>query len=804
MPRALLARSGLLVAAVANLILAAMCVLSNGGQTQTVSIDVRGDSFQILVDGFRAVPHPGRGPEDFTSLDMPETGTITLSVAPPVPSQPHAQGIDSVKVRDTQGTVLFRDDFDSLDLDKWHIATGDFKIEDGVLVGRAQGFLNTLALKGEGWRDYVLDVSFRNGGETQLAVRRSGEGGLFYHLWLVRDFPNEAFSYQEDGAWTGQQFGAIINSGKRGSVSATVAMVVGSYPLPLLAVAAGGLVAAALAVLEHIGSRPFLGLARNVQDRALRPFIRSAAWPAAVLALAVAAFGITAHIMWHYYERVPHLPDEASYIFQAKLFAAGRLSTAIPSVPEAFHIWEPVSWFYERDGRWSTVYLPGHPLILAPGAALGVMWLVPSLLGAASVVLMALVGRKLYDPVTGLLAAVLLAGSPFFLMQSGNFMSHITWLFFLLMSMFLMLQRDRTLLFGVLAGLFYGLALGTRALEAIMIIPPFAIALAWPLLREETRPEALRRCLGFLAGGAVPVVLVLSYNAILTGDPLTSPYQGPSAVREILGFSSGHSLSLGLRNMQALVMSLALILNGWPAIVGLSLVLLPFLLGTRNAWDYFCLVCILLLTSVYLFYRYAAGDGALYEGPRYWFQAIPFLMLLSARGVVLAAGLMGVLAGRLRASLTGDARPARWAGAAVVTPVLLFLIVDGTGGWLFGWNKDWLEVHVPQVQNEISAVRDLYGFDNRLLELEAEMDLENALVLVRPCGFFEDNLGCYDTVFNDNTLDFDGDVVWARYVPELNESLIAAYPGRDVYVATWHPVAIVPYEPEPPLGAETP
>jgi Dolichyl-phosphate-mannose-protein mannosyltransferase len=613
-----------------------------------------------------------------------------------------------------------------------------------------------------------------------------------------------AFAHKEDGAWSGEHYGAIINTGRRGSVSATVAMVVGSYPLLLLAVAAGGLVAAALAVLEHMGSRALPRLSHGLQDRAVLPFIRPFVWPAVVLALALAVFGITAHIMWHYYQRVPHLPDEASYIFQAKLFASGQLSTGIPSVPQAFHIWEPVSWFYERDGRWSTVYLPGHPLVLAPGVALGVMWLVPSLMGAACVVLMALVGRKLYDPITGLVASVLLAGSPFFLMQSGNFMSHVTWLFFLLMSMFFMLQRDRTLLFGALAGLFFGLALGTRALEALMIIPPFAIALAWPLLRDETRPEAWRRCLGFLAGGAVPVALILLYNAILTGDPLTSPYQGPSGVGEILGFTGGHSLSLGLRNMQALVMSLALILNGWPAVVGLTLVLLPFLLGTRNLWDYFCLACAVLVTGVYVLYRYAAGDGALYEGPRYWFQAIPFLMLLSARGVVLAAGLMSAVAGKLRASLMGDLRPARWAGAAVVAPVFLFLIVDGTGGWLFGWNKDWLEVNVPQVQNEIGALRNVYGFDNRLLELEAKMDLSNALVLVRPCGFFEDNIGCYDTVFNENSLDFGGDVVWARYVPELNERVIEAFPGRAVYVATWEPVSIVPYEPQPQLGAETP
>jgi Dolichyl-phosphate-mannose-protein mannosyltransferase len=804
MRKALLARSSLLVAAVANLILAAMCVLSGAGQTQIVTVDVRGESFQVRVDGIQATPDARAAPDQYASLNIPETGTIALSITPPIPSLPDPQGIDSVVVRDSDGAVLFRDDFDSLDPDKWQIASGDFKIEDGVLVARSQPAANTLELRDSGWRDYMLEVRFRNGGETELAVRRSGSGGLFYHVWLIRDFPTRTFAHQEDGAWTGDTYGALINTGKRGSVTSVVAMVVGSYPLPLLALAAGGLVAALLAVLEHVGSRALPGLANQVQGRAVRPFIRKAAWPAVVLALAVGAFGVTAHIMWHYYERVPHLPDEASYIFQAKLFAAGRLSAAVPSVKEAFHVWEPINWLYERDGHWSTVYPPGHPLVLALGAALGAMWLVPPLLGGACVVLVGLVGRKLYDPVTGLLASLLLAASPFFLMQSANFMSHITWVFFLLMSLLFMIQRDRTLLFGALAGLFFGLALNTRAVEAVMIMPPLAIALAWPLVRQETRPEAAGRCFGVLAGGAVAILLMLLYNAILAGDPLTLPYHGSSGVRQVLGFSNGHTLSIGLRNMQALAMALVLILNGWPAFVGLTLVLLPFLLGTRNPWDYFCGACVVLLTSIYLLYRYAAGDGGLFEGPRYWFQAMPFLMLLSARGAVLGAGFIGAMASKLRAGLTGDRRPARWAGAAVVAPVLLLLIADGTGGWLFGWNKDWLEGHVPQVQNEINGLHNVYGVDNRLVKLQAELNLKNALIFVPGCGFDGSNLACYDTVFNENSLDFNGDVVWARNVPDLNERVIQAYPGRDVYVATWEPPSIVRYEPEPPLGAETP
>jgi hypothetical protein len=134
MRKALLARPGLLVAAVANLTLAAMCILGSGGQTQTITVDVRGDSFQVRVDGIQTTPHPAAA--QYASLEMPESGTISLSITPPIPSLPAPQGIDSVVVRDSDGGELFREDFDSLDAGTWQTAAGDFTIEEGVLVAR--------------------------------------------------------------------------------------------------------------------------------------------------------------------------------------------------------------------------------------------------------------------------------------------------------------------------------------------------------------------------------------------------------------------------------------------------------------------------------------------------------------------------------------------------------------------------------------------------------------------------------------------------------------------------------------------
>ena len=51
------------------------------------------------------------------------------------------------------------------------------------------------------------------------------------------------------------------------------------------------------------------------------------------------------------------------------------------------------------------------------------------------------------------------------------------------------------------------------------------------------------------------------------------------------------------------------------------------------------------------------------------------------------------------------------------------------GSWLFKFNTTWEEADAPQVQNTLDSVKDLYKFDDRLIEIEKKLKLQNALVL---------------------------------------------------------------------------
>jgi hypothetical protein len=781
---------GLAIALYVNLLFLVLRVGSDGGQTTYVQIEAIGNQHRLAVDGIQAIPEPNRDDRRRVELNTPATGTIALTLRAGVPSLPDPQGIDSVTVRDPGGRVLLREDFHTLDTDRWSVTSGSFRIEKGVLVAATKGKANVLTFNGPGYGDIILTVVYRNA--MQVAVETRKEPGqprgeeparAYYSVNLVRDFPVYAEGRPGDGTWY-TEFGQYIHVGKRDLVKSFAAMLVGSYPLPLLGLGIGVVATLLLSVASSAGGR--LVAARPHWLVATGARLTPHAATALVLIAALVIFGLCVHVMWEYYRRVPHLPDEGAYMHQANLFAAGKIMQAIPPVKQAFYFWDP-NFLYEYGSQWVSIYPFGHSLTLAPSALLGVMWMFPPLLGACCVVLLYMVGRRLYDARTGAVAALLLAFSPFFLMQSASFMSHTTWLFYILLSFYFLIDRQHPLA-GLAAGLCFGLALNTRPTESAMLVPAWGLLLLVYLIPRAGRRRGIPYVAAFALGGALTVLASLGYNVATTGDPLVSAYTDWDYGGATLGYKDGFTFDVGLRNEQALMMAFVLVLSNWPTWVGLTFFALPFLLGTRNAWDYFCLLCTLLVISVYVLYQWSG----IYEGPRYWYQALPFVFLLTGRGAEMAARLIGEVATAIRERLTGRRPEAHRAGLFVVYGFVLALVVYGSGSWLFKTNTAWEESDAPQVQNTLDSVKDLYKFDDRLIEIEKKLRLQNALVLVTTCGEFE-SWGCYATVFLKNTVDYDGRIVWARFDPDLNERTIAAFPGRTVWVADFDTFSFTRY-----------
>lgn len=74
-----------------------------------------------------------------------------------------------------------------------------------------------------------------------------------------------------------------------------------------------------------------------------------------LLLLCIFAFGAAAAVAYGVFQAVPHLEDEHANLFQAQVFATGRLYANSPSQPGVFFVPFVIDW----GGRRFSKYPPG-------------------------------------------------------------------------------------------------------------------------------------------------------------------------------------------------------------------------------------------------------------------------------------------------------------------------------------------------------------------------------------------------------------------------------------------------------------
>jgi len=136
---------------------------------------------------------------------------------------------------------------------------------------------------------------------------------------------------------------------------------------------------------------------------------------------------------------------------------------------------------------------PGYPALLALlGNNLVLLVVVQAVLGGLTVVLLALLGARLFSPTTGLIAAVLLAVDPASIFYSGVVMTETLFLVLLVAATYLFVVRREWA-----AGLLLGGAVLTRPI-AMLVFGPYAVALA--VRRRWLRLAALLGMFALLPG----------------------------------------------------------------------------------------------------------------------------------------------------------------------------------------------------------------------------------------------------------------------------------------------------------------
>jgi Dolichyl-phosphate-mannose-protein mannosyltransferase len=487
-------------------------------------------------------------------------------------------------------------------------------------------------------------------------------------------------------------------------------------------------------------------------------------WDAAALALCVAALSFTCYIALAQFHAQPHILDASSYYFQAKIFASGQLSAPVPARLGAFQ----GPFMVAHDGRWFSQYAPLTSALLAAGIVAGVPWLAEPLLGALALWGVYRIGKRLFGARTALLALGLGVLSPFYIYLAASFLSHTVALFFVVYFVLFLLRFVERLSARelALAAVCASCLLLTRELTAILVgfgATAFIFGLSWRRLQP-----AWRRLLPMLVPAAsilvTGVLLYLLYNKLQTGDASLSPRTlfSPTdryGFGEGVGFYGRHTPAAGLVVLDQLLTSLLINLYGWPFYLTLALVPLAFLHPLRVIrWDLFCLFMAVLLVGAQAGYFY----HGIYLGPRYLFEALPFLLLLTARGLTgLAHALSGLWARLLPwMSHAGLSRLAQGAVAIVLTGLVLCNLLYYMPRQL-SLHADFTGLPASEPVN----VDQIYGYHP-----------SNALIVTSDWFIYNYIL------WPLNDPDLRGTTLYAYAPsPDALAALVAAYPDRTLY-----------------------
>lgn len=476
---------------------------------------------------------------------------------------------------------------------------------------------------------------------------------------------------------------------------------------------------------------------------------------------------VAAGVNYAVLERLPHIEDGVSYLFQAKYFAAGRLFLPPPPDAESFRM----DLTLVAGGKWYGYAFPGWPLLLSLGVLAGVPWLVNPILGGMTILLGHGLIRRRYDRGTANASVLMLAVSPWLIFMSAEFMTHpLTAVLALLAMLAFDRASGRTHEWGrwarwaMTAGLATGALVLTRTVDAALLVAAIAIATLLAGRLKRAMPAAIVAGLLTAAAGG----LLLVYNKALTGRATYPPHLawadgrwGPGVDRFGFGHDvgirawpnldplPGHGLPDVVLNANKNLFMTNVELFGWPT-GSLIFIWLAFGLGRWRAGDALMLALSASFALGYSAYWFSGGPDL---GPRYWYPLIMPFAALTARGA-------HMLVERLEEQKTLDHAGAR-IGALILAASVSAAVAT------VPWRAVTKHYRYRGITGEVRALAASHRFGH-------------ALVFIRSSDTRRD----YQSAFSLNppTLD-DPATIYARDAgPAHRAAVVAHFPDRPVWV----------------------
>jgi len=466
-----------------------------------------------------------------------------------------------------------------------------------------------------------------------------------------------------------------------------------------------------------------------------------------LIAVFIVAFTSTNLASYYIFEHIPHVQDSLVQVFHAKIFSVGRVTVPSHPIKEFFDFTHMIN-----NGKWYSVYPPGHSFLIMLGFFVSMPWMVNPLLGSMSILLFYFIGKELFDEKTGRIALLLGLFSPFMLFMSSEFMSHSSALFFLssFILFFAKTTKQACLYYPLFAGGSLGMALLARPVTALAVSVPFAIYALFCLIKT-FKKYALRLSIMFITCLAFIGVL-FTFNYLTNGDPLLFGHEVKWGPEHNLGFGNGiwgeiHTPQKGLQQNLNNLNALNKYLFEWP-IPCLLFMFIPFAVASKEIWDYILISSFFSLSLIYFFFWYQ--DWCF--GPRYMYEASIMAIILTSRGILLTCVLIND-AFKLKIS---PEIVKRTVGSLVATCILAGMI----------FNLPPLIKHYARTYWRVNA---------SALKIVKNAGVKNAVVFVK---------SYYGLILPENSPFLDGDIIYVKHKGKKNRLMMEYYSGRKYYLVS--------------------
>ncbi len=436
--------------------------------------------------------------------------------------------------------------------------------------------------------------------------------------------------------------------------------------------------------------------------------------------------------------------DEHSCYFLAECIRHGRLWATPPPVSDFFE----VVHIGNKTGKWFSVYPPGWPLLWAIGLKLNLKDWINPILAVIGVVFWFKAGKKVFGLGAAAFGIIVMCVTPFFLFNNASYFSHTTC--FLMIGIFLyayiLWRKSKNIFWALVCSIALGYGLGTRYVTMAAVAIPFLLFEFGSILWRQTKWTKSHSAFSIIF--FVLIFFQLLYNYEITGKIFEAPNHFYHSW-ERLGFHSDYTFWIALQY----ALSRIFYLGEWfPPLFIVLYVCSLFHKSRSDPLHTLFRFGLLYLVIAYLFYYSWGGNQ---YGPRYYFEALPFLTFSVAEWAKV-----------------------QWQERGNIQKFIIGVFLMAIVGNVYSIQKYAIYYH--QVSSERKALFDL-----------AEKTIkEPAIVLIH--GFLGDKLVMAEDDAIRNQPSLNAKILYAHDLKEKNGSLKKYYPNRLYYLGFYDRTAKEP------------